>query len=110
MMLAMSVQCLTCGDFIYKGTKFNMRKEDVIGENYLGLQIYRFYFKCPQCCSEITFKTDPQHGDYTVEHGAHRTAEPWKMVGVETKEFNDAEREKGNTFAAQNNGKYDTKR
>merc|ERR1712146_739178 len=79
MMMAMSVQCHSCGIFIYKGTKFNMRKEDVLGENYLGLQIYRFYFRCPQCASEITFKTDPKKSDYVVEHGAHRTSEPMKF-------------------------------
>jgi len=75
MMMAMNVQCQTCGVFIYKGTKFNMSKENVIGENYLGIQIYRFYFRCPHCSCEITFKTDPKNSDYEVEHGAKRTLE-----------------------------------
>jgi len=35
MMLPMSVRCNTCGNFMYKGTKFNCRMEDVQGENYL---------------------------------------------------------------------------
>ena len=32
LMLPMSVQCNTCGNNIYKGTRFNSRIEDVIGE------------------------------------------------------------------------------
>merc|ERR1711988_329890 len=69
MMMGVSVQCLSCGVFIYKGTKFNMRKECIQGEDYLGIKIHRFYFRCPRCASTITFKTDPKYGAYLVEHG-----------------------------------------
>merc|ERR1712124_93887 len=85
-MMPMSVQCQACGGFIYKGTKFNMCKEDVPGEDHIGLQIIRFYFRCPQCDSEITFKTDPKNKDYIEEYGAHRTAERWKFVKAQTVE------------------------
>ena len=54
---------------MYKGTKFNCKKEDVAGEAYLGMQIFRFYMRCRKCSAEITYKTDLQNMDYTVEQG-----------------------------------------
>lgn len=73
LMAPMSMRCNTCGEYIYKGKKFNARQETVRNEDYLGLRIYRFYIKCPCCISEITFKTDPANTDYAMEHGATRT-------------------------------------
>ena len=37
MMLPMSVRCDTCGNFLYIGTKFNMRKETCRDIDYLGI-------------------------------------------------------------------------
>ncbi|KAL2466715.1 Family of unknown function (DUF572) [Abeliophyllum distichum] len=112
MMLPMSIRCGTCGNYIYKGTKFNSRKEDVIGETYLGIQIFRFYFKCTKCSAEITFKTDPQNSDYIVESGASRNFEPWRaedeVIDEETKKRN-AE-EMGDAMKSLENRTLDSKR
>lgn len=112
MMLPMSIRCKTCGTFMYKGTKFNSRKEDVIGEDYLGIQIYRFYMRCSTCGAEMTMKTDPQNHDYVVEHGASRNYEPWRegeKAAGDNKRKRDEE-EKGNAMKALENRTLDSKR
>jgi hypothetical protein len=57
-----------------------MRKETCNDEDYLGIKIYRFYFKCSRCYSEVTMKTDPKNHDYVCEHGATRNYEPWRDI------------------------------
>ncbi|XAR68215.1 hypothetical protein NMG60_11003268 [Bertholletia excelsa] len=112
MMLPMSIRCNTCGNYIYKGTKFNSRKEDVIGETYLGIQIFRFYFKCTKCSAELTIKTDPQNSDYVVESGATRNFEPWRAEDEEAdkqKQKRDAE-EMGDAMKSLENRTLDSKR
>jgi len=78
LMAPFSMRCNTCGEYIYKGKKFNARKETVEGEDYYGIKIFRFYIKCTLCSAEITFKTDPKNTDYAAEHGASRNFEPWR--------------------------------
>lgn len=78
MMMPMSVRCNTCGEYLYKGKKFNSKKETVIGEEYLGVKIFRFYMKCVNCSSEFTIKTDPENSDYVAEFGCSRNFEPWR--------------------------------
>ncbi|QCE03071.1 CWC16 protein [Vigna unguiculata] len=112
MMLPMSIRCNTCGNYIYKGTKFNSRKEDVIAETYLGIQIFRFYFKCTKCSAEVTMKTDPQNSDYIVESGATRNFEPWRAEDEEAdkmKQKRDAE-EMGDAMKSLENRTLDSKR
>lgn len=112
MMLPMSIRCNTCGNYIYKGTKFNSRKEDVIGETYLGIQLFRFYFKCTKCSAELTIKTDPQNSDYVVESGATRNFEPWRAEDEEDekmKQKREAE-ELGDAMKSLENRTLDSKR
>ncbi|CAI5731407.1 unnamed protein product [Hyaloperonospora brassicae] len=112
MMLPFSIQCGTCGEYMYRGKKFNSRKEEVLEETYHGIRIYRFYIKCITCSSEITFKTDPKRGDYVSEHGCQRNFEPWR----ETEDEQEAavaqrvEEEKGDAMKALENRTLDSKR
>ncbi|KAG1714569.1 Coiled-coil domain-containing protein 94 [Nymphon striatum] len=80
LMAPCNMRCTTCGEYIYKGKKFNARKETVQGEEYLGILIFRFYIKCTRCLAEITFKTDPRNTDYDIEHGATRNFQALKMA------------------------------
>jgi hypothetical protein len=89
MMLPMNVQCVTCGEFMYRGKKvssiccwihqeclnsaacnyslqFNAKKEDVVGKEYLGMKLYRFIMKCTACNAPFSITTDPEHMDYAV--------------------------------------------
>ncbi|CAK7240221.1 MAG: Pre-mRNA-splicing factor cwf16 [Sporothrix thermara] len=79
LMAPMSMRCTRCGEYIYKGRKFNARKETPLDEKYLGIQIYRFYIRCTRCSGEIIFRTDPKNQDYTVVSGAKRNVEPWRQ-------------------------------
>lgn len=86
LMAPFSMRCLTCGEYIYKGRKFNARKETNQEEKYLGIQVFRFYIRCTRCSAEITFKTDPKNQDYMCERGAKRNTEPWRPAKEETDE------------------------
>ncbi|KAL9103082.1 MAG: hypothetical protein Q9163_001849 [Psora crenata] len=82
LMAPFSMKCTQCGEYIYRGRKFNARKETT-DEKYYAITIYRFYIRCTRCSAEITFKTDPQNMDYTCEKGAKRNFEPWRNADSE---------------------------
>jgi len=90
MMLPFSLRCETCGEYMYRGKKFNSRKEDVPEEAYLGIMVFRFYIRCTRCNAEITFKTDPQNSDYSAEHGCARNFEPWRDKEKKEEALNEA--------------------
>ncbi|KAF8270388.1 DUF572-domain-containing protein [Lactarius quietus] len=112
LMAPFSMRCNTCGEYIYKGKKFNARKETVEGEDYYGIKIFRFYIKCTLCSAEITFKTDPKNTDYSAEHGASRNFEPWREEKAVEEEDRLAklEEEENNPMKALENRTVDSKR
>jgi DNA-directed RNA polymerase beta' subunit len=77
LMAPFSMKCTNCGEYIYRGRKFNARKQ-TLEEKYLNIPIYRFYIRCTRCSGEITFRTDPKNMDYECEKGAKRNFEPWR--------------------------------
>lgn len=87
LMAPFSMKCTSCGEYIYKGRKFNARKETT-DEKYYAIPIYRFYIRCTRCSAEITFKTDPKNMDYECERGAKRNFEVWReaKLAEETEE------------------------
>lgn len=59
LMAPFPMKCTNCGEYIYRGRKFNARKQ-TLEEKYLSIPVYRFYIRCTRCSGEITFKTDPK--------------------------------------------------
>jgi hypothetical protein len=111
-MAPFSMRCNTCGEYIYKGKKFNARKETVEGEEYLSIKIFRFYIRCTRCSAEITFKTDPKNTDYVAENGVSRNFEPWRDEGAESEELRkqQEEEEEYDPMKALENRTLDSKR
>ncbi|CAO3616594.1 unnamed protein product [Cunninghamella blakesleeana] len=108
LMAPFSMRCESCGEYIYKGKKFNARKETVHGEKYLSIQIFRFYIRCPRCSAELTFKTDPKNSDYEAENGVTRNFEPWR--GDDGAPVDDEEEEGEDAMASLESRTLDSKR
>lgn len=107
LMTPFSMRCNTCGEYIYKGKKFNARKETT-EETYHNIKIFRFYIRCNRCAAEITFKTDPANSDYVAELGAQRNFEPWR--GDDSASVEKEEEEENNPMKALENRTQDSKR
>lgn len=76
-----SMRCNRCGEYIYKGRKFNARKQ-ITDEHYLNILIVRLFICCTACSSEISFDTDFKNGDYKDIRGATRNVEPWRKASI----------------------------
>jgi hypothetical protein len=96
-MLPFSIWCLACSNFMVRGTKFNSKVEDVVGEDYVGVKIKRIIGKCSQCNALFSYKTDLKNVDYTMESGATRNFELWKDT-LEAKEEAKREKEEAEEF------------
>jgi hypothetical protein len=53
LMAPFPMKCTSCGEYIYKGRKFNARKETT-EEKYYAIPIYRFYIRCTRCSGEVS--------------------------------------------------------
>lgn len=112
MMLPMTMCCNTCGTYNAIATKYNMRLEKVLDENYLGIKIFRFYYKCTTCYAEHSFKTDPKNSDYVAELGATRSYDPNRDLQQAEQALKDkrVDEEEGDTMQKLVNRTYDSKR
>jgi Saf4/Yju2 protein len=114
MMLPFTAQCATCNTFLYRGTKFNSKKEAMGGPDgtYLGITRWRFYIKCTCCARPLTFLTDPKNADYEMESGGTRNYEVYKdKAETEEAAINDqAEEEKLDPMKALENRVLDSQR
>ncbi|KAJ5621015.1 Splicing factor YJU2 [Penicillium lagena] len=100
LMAPFPMKCTNCGEYIYRGRKFNARKEN-LEEKYLNIPIYRFYIRCTRCSGEITFRTDPKNMDYECERGAKRNFEPWR--NSKSEKYNETEEETLNRLEREEN-------
>lgn len=64
--------CRACSEKIPIGRKFHATKATSLDENYLGVEVYVFEFKCPGCKSTIGFKTDPKSGVYLEDENCRQ--------------------------------------
>lgn len=81
LMLPFSMKCLNCDEFMANRRKFNARKQ-FTGEDYLGIKIIKFTFRCSKCFSQCSFVTDPKNGDFECIEGCKKNYERPKQIKI----------------------------
>lgn len=71
-----SMRCRKCRGRIAHGKKFNAKKENT-REYFYKTEILRFYIRCPNCNSQVNFKTGPKYRHCDADEGERRRQEPW---------------------------------
>lgn len=65
--------CEACLEQIPVGKRYYATKATSSREDYLGVEVYVFEFKCPECRLPIRFKTDPKSGVYICDYNCRKT-------------------------------------
>ena len=85
-----NLRCLNCNEQIAKGKKFYSSKQISKNEDYLGIEIYKFEFKCPGCRIGIGFKTDPKNCIYLPDYNCKdNTNKDRKIKEIEKEDLNE---------------------
>jgi len=63
LMAPLPMKCTACSEYIYKGRKFNARKETT-EEKYYSIPIYRFYIRCTRCSGDHIQDRPEEYGLY----------------------------------------------
>lgn len=64
------IVCFGCNKTIAKGVRFNAAKKQ--DGDYLGIVIWSFGLKCPNCSNIITIRTNPKDTTYDIIDGAKK--------------------------------------
>ncbi|KAH9260703.1 hypothetical protein BASA81_001170 [Batrachochytrium salamandrivorans] len=70
LMLPFNVCCAKCNQYMYRGRKFNAKKEVSSDNAYLGTKQLLFHVKCEHCSNPIVFRTDPESSGFAMVSGA----------------------------------------
>lgn len=89
--------CKACSEQIPLGKRHYATKAVSCTENYLGVEVYVFEFKCPECRLPIRFKTDPKNGAYVCDYNCRKTDRDEEEMSVKilkNREIDESEKQK----------------